>query len=114
MKLAAVISAAVLGFALSALLGIKLVPWLHKLKFGQTILDIGPNWHKQKQGTPTMGGIGFALAALLGAFGVCLWSRHQNGPVALRLFLVFSFALACGTIGFLDDFLLSKDQRFVK
>ena len=33
MKLAAVISAAVLGFALSALLGIKLVPWLHKLKF---------------------------------------------------------------------------------
>ena len=44
----AIILCAVLGFVVSALLGIVLVPWLHKLKFGQTILDIGPSWHKKK------------------------------------------------------------------
>ena len=43
----AIILCAVLGFVVSALLGIVLVPWLHKLKFGQTILDIGPSWHKK-------------------------------------------------------------------
>lgn len=34
-------------------------PGLHRLKFGQTIRDVGPAWHKNKQGTPTMGGILF-------------------------------------------------------
>lgn len=45
----AIILCAVLGFVVSALLGIVLVPWLHKLKFGQTILDIGPSWHKKSR-----------------------------------------------------------------
>ncbi len=75
MKLAAVICAAVLGFALSALLGIKLVPWLHKLKFGQTILDIGPNWHKQKQGTPTMGGFMFIIGTTVAFLVVVLVAK---------------------------------------
>ena len=44
------------AFAVTALLGFVMIPFLHKLKFGQTILDIGPAWHKKKQGTPTMGG----------------------------------------------------------
>ena len=47
---------ALLSFALSALSGFIFIPWLRKLKFGQTILEIGPNWHRAKQGTPTMGG----------------------------------------------------------
>ena len=55
----------VAAFAVTALLGYAVIPWLHKLKFGQTILDIGPNWHKNKQGTPTMGGIMFIIGILL-------------------------------------------------
>ena len=47
---------AVVAFVLSAVIGKFLIPILHKLKYGQTILDIGPSWHKKKQGTPTMGG----------------------------------------------------------
>ena len=50
---------ALLSFALSALSGFIFIPWLRKLKFGQTILEIGPNWHRAKQGTPTMGGFMF-------------------------------------------------------
>ena len=53
--LAPVISA-VIAFAVTAALGYVLIPFLHKLKFGQNILtDIGPAWHAKKQGTPTMG-----------------------------------------------------------
>ena len=49
--------AALVAFAVTAALGYLVIPYLRKLKFGQTILDIGPNWHKEKQGTPTMGGV---------------------------------------------------------
>ena len=52
----------VLSFLIAFLLGFVLIPWLRKLKFGQTILDIGPAWHKSKQGTPIMGGIMFIVA----------------------------------------------------
>ncbi len=58
-SISAVALTAVGAFAITALLGFGIIPWLHKLKFGQTILDIGPKWHKNKQGTPTMGGIMF-------------------------------------------------------
>ena len=49
------------AFLVTALSGYIIIPFLHKLKFGQTILDIGPKWHKKKQGTPTMGGIIFLI-----------------------------------------------------
>ena len=53
------ILAVIAALATTAIMGLWLIPWLHKLKFGQTILDIGPKWHKNKQGTPTMGGFLF-------------------------------------------------------
>ena len=57
----AIVLSALGAFGITALLGYGIIPWLHKLKFGQTILDIGPKWHKKKQGTPTMGGIMFII-----------------------------------------------------
>jgi phospho-N-acetylmuramoyl-pentapeptide-transferase len=57
----AIIFSIVIGFGVSFGLGFVLIPWLHKLRFGQTILDIGPSWHKKKQGTPTMGGFLFII-----------------------------------------------------
>ena len=60
---------AVIAFGISFGLGYVVIPFLHKLKFGQTILDIGPNWHKNKQGTPTMGGVLFILGTVI-AFAV--------------------------------------------
>ena len=56
--------AAILAFAISAVVGKFLIPYLHKLNFGQTILDVGPSWHKEKQGTPVMGGIMFIVAII--------------------------------------------------
>ena len=68
--------AAVVAFAISFALGYVVIPFLHKLKFGQTILDIGPKWHKNKQGTPTMGGILFIVGTVV-AFGVVVPSLYE-------------------------------------
>ena len=116
MKLAAVICAAVLGFALSALLGIKLVPWLHKLKFGQTILDIGPNWHKAKQGTPTMGGFMFIIGTTVAFLFVVIAARILGydlvggesllpGSEKVKIYAGLLMALGFGLIGFADDYI---------
>ena len=51
-------------FALTALITRAIIPKLKSIKLGQKILDIGPRWHKSKEGTPTMGGIAFILASL--------------------------------------------------
>ena len=71
------LAAAVIAFGVSAFLGKILIPYLHKLKFGQTILDIGPDWHKNKQGTPTMGGIMFIVAILVSTL---LYNQHFYKP----------------------------------
>lgn len=52
----AIIMSMLLTFVLSAVLGPLVLPWLRRLKFGQSILEIGPSWHKSKQGTPSAGG----------------------------------------------------------
>ena len=56
---------AVVSFVVTALLGFIIIPYLRKLKFGQTILEEGPNWHKEKQGTPTMGGVMMVAGVLI-------------------------------------------------
>ena len=45
---------AFVAFAVAALSGHWLIPALRKLHFGQSILEIGPNWHMHKNGTPTI------------------------------------------------------------
>ena len=53
----------ILGFAAAALGGKVLIPFLRRMKAGQSIKEIGPTWHMSKQGTPTMGGLMFIIAA---------------------------------------------------
>ena len=83
----------------------RLIPVLRSHKAGQRILEIGPRWHKAKEGTPTMGGIGFILAALAVA-AVFFIRRAVRGTVAAELPLAFTlaFAVANGAIGFVDDY----------
>ena len=59
------IIAAILTFVLSAAFGPLILPWLRRLKFGQSILEIGPSWHKNKQGTQTVGGIIFIVPIII-------------------------------------------------
>ena len=96
------------AFAASALIGRFLIPWLHALKAGQSIKEIGPVWHMAKQGTPTMGGIMF-IAGIFIAILVTGWQDFSQGRFG-ALF-VFRFALVIGVIGFLDDFMKVKYHK---
>ncbi len=97
------------GFGVTAVLGWWVIPLLHRLKFGQTIREIGPKWHKKKQGTPTMGGIMF-IAGTTAAVLICvpLWYIQQGFETPLMLMRVFgglAMALGYGAIGFMDDYI---------
>lgn len=80
--------------------GLWLIPFLHKLKFGQHILEIGPTWHKKKQGTPTMGGIAFILGifAAVVVFGIPYYAKGDFRPLMSLL-----PALVFGGAGMIDD-----------
>ncbi len=113
-----VILAAVMSFLITALSGRFLIPYLKKLKYGQTILEIGPKWHKSKQGTPTMGGLMFILgitAATTAGFVTWLLLRRQTQQVRqleqLRLIAGLVMALLYGALGFLDDYIKVVKKR---
>ncbi|MDE6260315.1 MAG: phospho-N-acetylmuramoyl-pentapeptide-transferase [Oscillospiraceae bacterium] len=96
-----ILLAALTAFVISVVVGWFLIPALRALHAGQSIKEIGPNWHKNKEGTPTMGGIMFILAVIVVviAFG---WRDMAEG--SWQAVFVLGFALVCGAIGFVDDF----------
>ena len=51
------ILAVITAFIISAVMCPIVIPFLHKLKFGQQVREDGPQAHLKKQGTPTMGGV---------------------------------------------------------
>lgn len=121
-RLAAYILAVVVGFAVSFALGYVIIPWLHKLKFGQTILDIGPSWHKAKQGTPTMGGILFMCGITVSMALVLITDRVMGsdivagdslvpGNVKTKLYSGILMAFAYALIGFVDDYIKVVKKR---
>lgn len=112
----ACVSAAVLSFLISFAGGFVLIPFLRKLKFGQTILEIGPKWHEKKQGTPTMGGILFIISTVFSFIFVAVFDKIRGGSIVSgneitgvisRTKLISGFAAAgCFSfIGFIDDYI---------
>ena len=96
------------SFILTLLLGRMIIPALRALKAGQSIREIGPSWHKSKDGTPTMGGIMFILSAAA-AMILCGWGGMMSGSYE-HLF-VLAFSLIFGGIGFIDDYVKVKKHR---
>ena len=89
-----------------------LIPKLRSMKMGQKILDIGPRWHKSKEGTPTMGGLAFAVpvtvvAAAAIAVAPALGIDIPVAPVLLTLLL----AVGNGVIGVIDDLTKFKKKQ---
>ena len=105
------------AFFVSAALGIVLIPFLRRLKYGQTILYIGPAWHKKKQGTPTMGGImfviGVTIAVVVGYATLLLSDQAMriDSMGTIKLFAGMVMALAFGAVGFLDDYIKVVKKR---
>lgn len=97
--------AALLGtFGITVGVSKKLIPVLKSHKMGQRILEIGPRWHKSKEGTPTMGGLAFILAAVIVGIAGSVYLAITDG---IRATLPFMFTLALGLtgglIGCVDD-----------
>ncbi len=115
MTVVMILTAAV-SFVVTAVAGKLLIPFLHKLHFGQSIREDGPTWHKSKQGTPTMGGIMFILgsvaAALIGYAVFALTDKGLADPLEqMQFFGGIVMALLFGLIGFLDDYIKVVKKR---
>lgn len=107
--------AIVIAAVITGLLGYFMVPFLHKIKFGQTIREVGPSWHKNKQGTPTMGGIMFIIGSSVAAV-ICIAFLWLNGGAETQLMFVkvmagALMAVGFGIVGFLDDYISIKKHR---
>lgn len=101
--------AILLGLGISLLLGHLVIPILHKLKFGQYIRKDGIQTHLKKAGTPTIGGIIFIFATLIGTI-IMTQGIGDEAMIALYAFIGFGF------VGFLDDILkiIHKDNLGLK
>ncbi len=91
------ILAIIIAFAISAILCPIVIPFLHKLKFGQQVREDGPQAHLKKQGTPTMGGLVFLTAVVITSL---LYIRDYP-----RIIPVLFMTVGFGVIGFLDDYI---------
>jgi len=92
-----VLLAAGVSLVITILLGPMMIPFLTRLKVGQSIREEGPQSHFKKAGTPTMGGIMFITAVMLTSF--LMGGRHGEVLCAVLVMLAF------GAIGFWDDYI---------
>ena len=100
--------AIMIGFLFSVVLGLVLLPLLKKLKVGQRISSYVGYSHRQKEGTPTMGGLIFIIPTVLITLGLLITDKiSYSDNLAIVLVVFLGFAI----IGFLDDFLSLKKHN---
>ncbi|MFF2876755.1 phospho-N-acetylmuramoyl-pentapeptide-transferase [Gottfriedia sp. NPDC057991] len=113
-----ILVAMISAFIIAVILSPIFIPYLRKLKFGQSIRDEGPQSHKKKSGTPTMGGIIILIALSLSALLISMYFDVLSTRTYVLLFVTICF----GVIGFLDDYIkvvkkrnlgLTSKQKFI-
>ena len=97
-----------ISFVVTLLVGRALIPYLRRMKAGQSIREDGPTWHMGKQGTPTMGGLMFMIG-----IGIAIFIAGFRGMMMgsyIHLY-VYGFALVFGVIGYIDDYQKVKKHQ---
>lgn len=89
------------SFALTAILAPLFIPYLRKMKFGQSIREEGPESHMKKAGTPTMGGLIFMTAIVISTLAISFYTDLFTTQTLVLLLVFVGF----GAVGFLDDFI---------
>ena len=90
-----------MGFLITVLLSPVFIPFLRRLKFGQSIRDEGPQSHQKKTGTPTMGGVMILLSIIV----TTLVMTGKFAEPTIKTFLLLLVTFGFGLLGFLDDFI---------
>ena len=93
--------AILLGFLITVLLSPIIIPFLKRLKFGQSIREEGPKSHQKKTGTPTMGGVMILLSIIV----TTLVLTEKFSEPTIKTFLLLFVLIGFGLLGFLDDFI---------
>ena len=102
--LAKAVLAFMIGFILSIIFGVVLVPLLKKMNIKQTV-SVFLNKHKEKEGTPTMGGLIFIIPTIISVIILLLWNKlEMTYNLGIVLFVFLAYAL----LGFIDDYLIIK------
>ncbi|MDD3453799.1 MAG: phospho-N-acetylmuramoyl-pentapeptide-transferase [Bacilli bacterium] len=106
--LAKSILALMMGFILTIILGVVLIPYLKKKKAKQTVSVFLKNKHKEKEGTPTMGGLIFMIPTSVITLFLILTEKIEYSSNLLIILFVF---LGYGVLGFIDDYLIIKRNK---
>jgi phospho-N-acetylmuramoyl-pentapeptide-transferase len=91
----------IMSFLISVLLSPVFIPFLRRLKFGQSIREEGPKSHQKKSGTPTMGGIMILFSIVI----TTLVMTGKFSEPTVKTYLLLLVMLGFGLLGFLDDFI---------
>lgn len=102
--------ALMIGFIVSIIFGVILVPLLRKLKAKQSLSSYLFKTHKEKEGTPTMGGLIFIIPTIVAIVILLLWNKIE---FSANLFIVLFVFLSYALLGFIDDFLIIKRKNNV-
>lgn len=89
------------GFVITVIFMPLFIGYLRFKKEGQTIREEGPKWHAKKNGTPTMGGLLFIIAAVVSSIWVGLFLKHLTNSLLIAMFILVLY----GILGFSDDFI---------
>jgi phospho-N-acetylmuramoyl-pentapeptide-transferase len=100
---ARVLVAALVAMIIAILGGPTFIAFLRRNEFGQQIREEGPERHREKQGTPTMGGLLILIAATIAFLPL--------SDFTLPALTIFGTAIACGVVGFLDDYTKLRHRR---
>jgi phospho-N-acetylmuramoyl-pentapeptide-transferase len=90
-----------LAFLITVLLSPLFIPFLRRLKFGQSIREEGPKSHQKKSGTPTMGGIMILLSIII----TTIFITNMFFQLTVQTYLLLFVTIGYGLLGFLDDFI---------
>ncbi|MDQ0227074.1 phospho-N-acetylmuramoyl-pentapeptide-transferase [Bacillus sp. 7586-K] len=91
----------VMGFLISVLLSPITIPFLRRLKFGQSIREEGPKSHQKKSGTPTMGGVMIIISIIITTIAM----TGKFSQLGVEMYLLLFVTVGYGLLGFLDDFI---------
>ena len=98
--------ALMIGFIISTMFGVILIPFLKKIKAGQRI-NVYVDAHKRKAGTPTMGGFIFIIPCLITVL-ILLFTKKIK--YSINLFIILFVMISYGMIGFMDDYISLKNN----